>query len=272
MPFEDVLATARSAARAALHVHARHLGRVGVDAWNEKGTADFVTHVDREAEERIIACIRRAFPGHAILAEEGAADGDPRMPDAEWVWVVDPLDGTTNFLHRYPMYAVSIGILHEGEPAAGVVACGPTGQTWWGTRGGGSFLDGERIGVSTLDRLKLALIGTGFPFKAVDRLDDYLDEFRVVIRSTSGVRRAGAAAVDLCHLATGWLDGFWEHMLAPWDVAAGALIAREAGAVVTRLDGGEDILGRNGGMGGILAGNPAIHAALGTLLRERTDA
>lgn len=263
MTYQKELETALAAVRDAARVHARHLGRVGEDAWSEKGTADFVTHVDREAEASILERIRDRFPHHAVLAEEAAAHEGAAgaVPQAEWLWIVDPLDGTTNFLHRYPMYAASVAVAHEGVLVAGAVLNGASGQTWWAARGGGAFRDGRPIAASSLQQLPRALIGTGFPFKTIERLDEYLGQFAAVLRSTSGIRRAGSAALDLCHLASGWFDGFWELSLAPWDVAAGTLIAREAGATVTRMDGDPDILG----FGSILGGNPAIHAALTAL-------
>lgn len=182
---------------------------------------------------------------------------------AEWTWIVDPLDGTTNYLHGYPMYAVSIGIVHCGEPAAGLVLNSASGEVWTAARGAGAFRDGRPIRVSRIHSLRRALIGTGFPSRTVALLPRYTPQLEAALRATSGVRRAGSAALDLCHLATGWFDGFWELTLAPWDVAAGVVIIREAGGVVTRLDGTTDVLGH----GSILAGNPAIHEALGALLR-----
>jgi len=256
----DLLDCALAAARAAVAVHRRHLGQVTADQWSEKGVADFVTDVDREAEARIVEEIRARFPDHAILAEEGGGVGSA---SAEWLWIVDPLDGTTNYLHGYPAYAASVAVAHRGELVAGVVACAATGEEWWAVRGGGAFHDGRPIRVSGLTDLRLALIGTGFPFKAVDRLPEYLRQFDVVLRNTAGIRRAGSAALDLCHVATGYFDGFWELVLYPWDIAAGLLIVREAGGVVSSLDGGRDLLA---GPGGVLAGNPAIHDALGQLL------
>jgi myo-inositol-1(or 4)-monophosphatase len=176
----------------------------------------------------------------------------------DWTWIIDPLDGTTNYLHGYPVYAVSIARRAGGELEAAVVLNSATGEEWTAVRGGGAYLNGARIRVSQIDRLPRALIGTGFPFKALHLLPR-TRAARGGPSRHSGVRRAGSAALDLCHVATGWFDGFWELTLAPWDVAAGALIVREAGGVVTRLDGSEDVLGH----GSILAGNPAIHAALG---------
>jgi len=266
-----VLGVALAAAREAVAIHAAHLGRVETDVWTAKGIADFVTHVDREAEAAILARIRSAFPEHAVLAEEEATrDGAAGvvLPDAEWLWIVDPLDGTTNFLHRYPMYAVSIAAVHRGELVAGAVMSGATNETWCAVRGGGAFKDGQRIHVSAIARLDLALVGTGFPFKTVERLPEYLAQFAAVLRSSSGIRRAGSAALDLCYVAMGSFDGFWELSLAPWDIAAGALIVREAGGVVTRLDGKPEVLAP----GGLLAGNPVIHAALGGLLRDAVAA
>jgi myo-inositol-1(or 4)-monophosphatase len=265
---EELLGVAREAAAAAAEVHRNHAGGVGVERWDEKGVADFVTDVDREAEARIVARIRRSFPDHAILAEEAASA--PGAPDAaaagaEYLWVVDPLDGTTNFLHGYPMYAVSIAVVRSGEPVAAVVCGTATDEVWYASAGGGAFHQGQRIRVSTIDTLPRALIGTGFPFKVLERMDEYTTQFRRVLERTAGVRRAGAASLDLCHVASGYFDGFWELSLAPWDFAAGALIVREAGGVVSRMDG-RPLDVRRGGS--VLAGNPAIHAALSVLLES----
>lgn len=261
---EELLNCALAAARAAAAVHRAHLGQVALEQWSEKGVADFVTYVDREAEDRVVEEIRARFPDHAILAEEGGGEAGGAGPEAaDWLWIVDPLDGTTNYLHGYPAYTASVAVAHRGELVAGVVACAATGEEWWAVRGGGAFHDGRPIRVSSLADLRLALIGTGFPFKATDQLPLYLRQFDVLLRRTAGIRRGGSAALDLCHLATGYFDGFWELVLYPWDVAAGTLIIREAGGIVTALDGREDVLA---GTGAVLAGNPTIHAALGELL------
>ena len=258
------LETARAAAAGAAAVHRRHLGSFGTEVWGEKGFADFVTHVDREAEAVVVDRIVAEFPGHAVLAEEASTAPDavagPAAP--EWLWVVDPLDGTTNYLHAYPMYAVSIAVLERGEPVAGVVLNSASGQEWYATRGGGAYCNGERIRVSDIDRLGQALIGTGFPYRVQYEIPRYLEQLGTVLRTSGGVRRAGAAAVDLCHVASGALDGFWELSLAPWDVAAGVLMIREAGGIATRLDGSQDVIGN----GSLLAGNRYIHAALGAAL------
>lgn len=266
----ELLSVAREAAQDAAAIHREYLGRVEVAAWSEKGTADFVTHVDRQAEAAIVNRIRARFPEHHFLAEEAASErGGPSGVTMgagvdEWTWIIDPLDGTTNYLHCYPVYAVSIGVARAGELQAGFVLNGATGEEWSAVRNGGAFLGGSRIAVSGIDVMSRALIGTGFPFKALHLLPVYTTQLAAVLRATSGIRRAGSAALDLCHVATGWFDGFWELDLSPWDVAAGTLIVREAGGIVTRLDGSPDVLAH----GSVLAGNPVIHAALGELVRD----
>lgn len=260
---DDFARTALHAARLAADVHRRHLGRLEPTDWDEKGAADFVTHVDREAEAVIIGHLRDAHPGHDILAEESADLGDDasiraRFDNADHLWVLDPLDGTTNFLHGYPAFAASVAVAERGEIVAGAVVDGFHGTEWLAWKEGGAWRDGERIGVSAIDRLDRALIGTGFPFKALHLMPDYLRQFDAILRRTSGIRRAGAAAIDLCHVADGRFDGFWELWLAPWDIAAGTLMVREAGGIVTSVDGHHDVRAA----GPILAGNPAIHRQL----------
>ncbi|MFP4623598.1 MAG: inositol monophosphatase family protein [Gemmatimonadota bacterium] len=268
MDSEQLADIALHAARKAAAVHQRHSGALDVEDWDEKGTADFVTYVDREAEQRIIAHIRDCCPGHDTMAEESTNLGDPasvraRFEGSEYLWLIDPLDGTTNFLHGYPAYAASVAVSHAGELVAGAVVDGTTGTGWWAWQGGGAWRDGERIRVSAIDRLDRALIGTGFPFKVLDLIPDYMRQFDAVLRRTSGVRRAGAAALDLCHLADGRFDGFWELWLAPWDIAAGTVIVREAGGVITTPAGDPDVRAA----GAIVAGNPTIHARLLEVLR-----
>ncbi len=256
--------------------------------WAEKKTADFVSFVDREAEQEVVRRITADFPEHRILAEEGtagtvaharealeASGPDPERgsdgPDdsggsdgPDWLWVIDPLDGTTNFLHGYPAYSASVAVLRDGSPEAGAVIAGATGEEWWAARGEGAFMDGGAIRVSEIDRMPQALIGTGFPFKVREHLPRYLQQLDRVIRATSGVRRGGSAALDLCHIASGYFDGFWELVLAPWDIAAGTIIVREAGGLVTTMRGDAGVVGG----GSVLAGNPAIHPQLQALLRE----
>jgi myo-inositol-1(or 4)-monophosphatase len=262
-----LLEVAVEAAREAVGVHHRRLGTVAAGAWTEKGIADYVTDVDLEAERRIVEHIRAAFPGHGILAEEAASRGAGDASSAthgEWLWIIDPLDGTTNYLHRYPMYAASIAVARDGELMAGVVASGASDEVWTAVRGEGARRNGDAIHVSETREMGRALIGTGFPFKVPAAIPGYLEQLGRVLPRSAGVRRAGAAAVDLCHVASGWLDGFWELSLAPWDVAAGALIVREAGGLVSRLDGESDVIGMSGSL---LAGNATVHAALDEILK-----
>jgi myo-inositol-1(or 4)-monophosphatase len=201
-----------------------------------KGTSDFVSEADLEAQRAAVAVIAERHPDHRVLAEEGDASGGQAMAGPP-LWVIDPIDGTTNFLHGHPMYAVSVAVVVGGEPEAGVVACPSTGERWWATRGGGAFKSGRAIRVSSPPDLRTALVGTGFPFKALHHLDEYLGQLGRVLRSSAGVRRGGSASLDLAYLATGSLDAFWEIDLQPWDVMAGVLLIREAGGVVARMDG-----------------------------------
>ncbi len=273
MEIGSILACGIRAAEAAAAVHGRYAGTVDASQWVEKGAADFVTHVDREAEAVIIGMIGDAFPSHSVLAEEAAtvtSGSDWVAPPATdgWTWIIDPLDGTTNFLHGYPMYGVSIAASLDGVLQAGVVRNSISGETWWATRGGGAFRDGAAIQVSGQSDMRRALIGTGFPFKALDLLPTYLAQFDRVLRNSAGIRRAGSAALDLCHVASGYFDGFWEMSLQPWDLAAGTLIVREAGGIVTNLEGSEQVVAT----GSVLAGNPVIYDRLASLLRaERGD-
>ena len=255
--YKAVLEVASRAARAAAEVHERHLGQVKADDWSSKGISDFVSFVDHEAEAEILSHVRQAFPTHHILAEEShSAENAEGAESAEWVWIVDPLDGTTNFLHRFPMYCASIGVLHRGAPVVAAVACSATQQEWTAYAGGGAYCNGERIHVSEIP-FRRALIGTGFPFKLPQILPTYLRQFEHIIRDVSDIRRGGSAALDLCYLANGFLDGFWELDLRPWDYAAGVLMIREAGGIVTGLDGSDPEWAADGG--GIIAGNPSVY-------------
>lgn len=241
-----LLEAARESAAAAAAVHAEARGGMDPSRWSEKGRSDFVTEVDVEAERRIVELLLRRFPGHAILAEEGSGDGTagdrseggpPGAPEQERIlWIIDPLDGTTNWLHGYPEHAVSLAAADAAGPRVGLVLNSATGERFEAVRGAGARRDGTPIRVSEIARLRHALVGTGFPFKQLDSLPSYLETFSRVLRATSGIRRAGSAALDLCDLACGRLDAFFEYWLMPWDVAAGALIVREAGGVFEPLE------------------------------------
>jgi myo-inositol-1(or 4)-monophosphatase len=229
-----MLEVARRAADAAAQVHREGRGRFDPAEWTEKGRSDFVTEVDIEAEQRILQIIGETFPTHDVMAEEGT---DDRATGTSGIrWIIDPLDGTTNWLHGYPEYAVSLAAEDEEGLLVGLVLNSATGERFEATRGGGATCDGSPIRVSTVANLEHALVGTGFPFKKTELLPAYLATFERVLRGTSGIRRAGAAALDLCDLACGRLDTFFEYWLMPWDVAAGALIVQEAGGVFERLE------------------------------------
>jgi myo-inositol-1(or 4)-monophosphatase len=194
---------------------------------------DFVTRVDHAAEEAIIETVRKAYPDHAVLAEESGISAG----HAEYQWIVDPLDGTTNFIHGFPQYCVSIAIRHRGALAHGVIYDPLKNELFTASKGRGAFLNDRRIRVSKCLRLDDALIGTGFPFKETARLELYTKQLKNIMQTAAGVRRAGAAALDLAYVACGRLDAFWEMGLSAWDMAAGALMIMEAGGLVSALDG-----------------------------------
>jgi myo-inositol-1(or 4)-monophosphatase len=266
----DLLNLAEAAARRA----GAFLASVGdppdPSAWTVKGQRDFVTEVDRESERLIGAELLPGAPGSRMLGEElsptGSADG--------LVWVVDPLDGTTNFLHRVPVWAVSIAAAVDGALQAGVVFDVPRGVlygaalgsgAWQATSAGGAPVrSGTPLSVSTVADPALALVGTGFPFKDIGRIDEYQRQFAAVAAATSGIRRPGAAALDLADVAAGRFDGFWELELAPWDIAAGLLLVRESGGVATDF-GGRAVAAEHSG---VVAGNPRIHDWLMGVLRN----
>jgi myo-inositol-1(or 4)-monophosphatase len=219
----------------------------------KKSHADFVSEVDRAAERVIVETLLEAYPGHAILAEEGGAQGQ-----SEYVWIIDPLDGTTNFLHGVPQYAVSIGLQHNGVLTQAVVYDPTKNDLFTATRGRGAFLNDKRIRVSKRKELADSLIGTGFPYTRFEHMDAYLAIFKDVMQSTAGMRRPGAASLDLAWTAAGRFDGFFETALKPWDIAAGCLLITEAGGIVTDLAGNQNQLAS----GHLLAGNPHIHEQL----------
>jgi myo-inositol-1(or 4)-monophosphatase len=235
-------------------------------AWDRKARTDFVTDVDREAERLIGETVLPAVPGSRLMGEETAGAADRAGAGEGLVWVVDPLDGTTNYLHGYPMYAVSIGAIQDGAPVAAVVVDVVRDRVYRATAGGGAWCGERRLQVSTVTDPSLALLGTGFPFKAPasERLDEYLAQFRRLLPHSSGIRRCGSAALDLAHVAEGRLDGFWEIGLAAWDVAAGLLLVREAGGVATDLAGNPS----PAAPGDFVVGNPAIHGWLLDQLRR----
>jgi myo-inositol-1(or 4)-monophosphatase len=218
---------------------------------------DFVTEVDKAAEAAIIEILHRAYPDHAILAEESGAKAGS-AGESEYTWIIDPLDGTTNFIHGFPQYAVSIGLRHKGVLQQGVVYDPTKNELFTATRGRGAFLNERRIRVSKRAQLNEALIGTGFPFRDLASLDEYVGMFREITARTAGIRRAGAAALDIAYVAAGRLDGFWEMGLSPWDMAAGALLVQEAGGLIGDFRGDAGYLES----GRVVCGNPKVFAQL----------
>ncbi len=259
----DLLRLVVQAAREAADVIRDAAPRRGSIDWQSKGATDFVSEVDLAAEARILARLTAALPSATVLAEESAAHTAPERLVRGLALVIDPLDGTTNFLHGYPEYAVSIAVLEDGEPVAAVVYDVPGDECFTATAGGGSQLNGQPIRVSTITEPTRALIGTGFPFKDPADIPAYQAQMSRVMAQVSGVRRPGAASIDLASVAAGRFDAFWEHMLAPWDFAAGMLLVREAGGEATDLQGAHL---RALGPSGVLAGNPVMRGWLANVL------
>ncbi|MBK6617447.1 MAG: inositol monophosphatase family protein [Nitrosomonas sp.] len=226
-----------------------------------KAHSDFVSEVDRAAEEAIIKILLDAYPDHSILAEESGKSG--QVGKSEYQWIIDPLDGTTNFLHGFPKYCVSIALLHRGVLSQAVIYDPVSDELFTASRGGGAFLNDHRIRVSKRIQLGESLIGTGFPFRDFTHMEAYLAMFKDLIPKAAGIRRPGSAALDLAYVAAGRYDGFWEAGLAPWDIAAGCLLILEAGGMVSDLEGNGQYLKS----GQVVAGNPKIFAQLLQIFR-----
>ncbi len=232
----------------------KRLDRIKVE---KKGRNDFVSEADYAAEQAVIEVIRKHYPDHAIVAEESGRQGE-----SEYEWIIDPLDGTTNFLHGFPVFCVSVGVLHNGRIEHGAVYDPLRQEMFTASRGQGAQLESHRIRVSGRTDLSRALLGTGFPYRdSNEAFDPYMNMLVAAMKNTAGVRRAGAAALDLCYVACGRFDAFWETGLKSWDLAAGALIIREAGGIISGLDGSENFLDT----GHVLAGTPKIYSALARL-------
>lgn len=245
------------AARSAGDLILRSTDNIGHLQVDQKGKNDFASEVDRKSEREIINIIRAAYPDHAILAEEsGAHKGN------EFVWIIDPLDGTTNFLHGFPQYAVSIALKHKGKLEVGVIYDPLRDELFTARRGGGAMLNNRRIRVTRQSSMKGALIGTGFPFKTAAHLDAYVGMFKAITTDSAGIRRAGSAALDLAYVAAGRLDGFWEIGLMEWDMAAGVLLIKEAGGVVTDFSFND----KYSESGNLIAGNPKMHQLMYQLI------
>ena len=258
-----MLTIAVKAARRAGHIISRASLDLSQLTVSTKQQSDYVTEVDKAAEAAILEVIREAYPSHAILAEESGSLG----PDSEYQWIIDPLDGTTNFIHGFPQYAISIGLAHKGVLQQAVVYDTNRNELFTATKGAGAFLNEKRIRVSKRARLAESLIGTGFPYRSFGHIEAYLAIFRELTEKTSGMRRPGAASLDLAYVAAGRLDGFWEFGLSPWDMAAGALLIAEAGGLVGDLRGEPDYLAS----GNIVAGTPKIFSQLLQVLAPHLD-
>ena len=255
-----MLNTAVKAARAAGAL----INRAALDVEKLQVTAkshnDFVTEVDQAAEQAIIETLLTAYPGHGILAEEsGRAHG---AKDSDYLWIIDPLDGTTNFIHGFPVYAVSIALAYRGQVQQAVVYDPARNDLFYASKGRGAYLNDRRLRVSKRTRMLESLIGTGFPFRKGDNFKRYLQMFEQVSQSCAGLRRPGAAALDLCYVAAGYYEGFFETGLNPWDIAAGSLMITEAGGLIGNFTGESDYLFQRE----VVAGNPKIYGQLVQIL------
>lgn len=253
-----MLNIATKAAREAGNIILRNIDKLDRLTIHVKAQNDFVTQVDLKAEEVIINELKTAYPAHGILAEESGRYNE----DSEYQWIIDPLDGTTNFLHGFPQYAVSIGLQYKGRMEVAVVFDPVKNELFTASRGDGAQLNGRRIRVTEQKGLKGALLGTGFPFKQPQHLDTYLATFKAVHPEAAGIRRAGSAALDLAYVAAGRLDGFWEIGLSSWDMAAGVLLIREAGGIVTDFSGEGNYLETGNVVAGSNKTYPALYEAI----------
>jgi myo-inositol-1(or 4)-monophosphatase len=256
---DPMLTIAVRAARAAGEIIVRALDRVDLINVTPKGRNDFVSDVDRQAEREIVNILQRAYPTHAVLGEEEGFQG---AASSEFVWVIDPLDGTTNFLHGFPQFAVSIALFYRGKVEKGVIYDPIKQELFTGARGAGASLNNRRLRVTRKKGITGALLGTGIPFKDQSFIDAYLAMLKSLLKDAAGIRRAGSAALDLAYVAAGRFDGFWEIGLQKWDMAAGVLLVQEAGGIVTDIEGGD----RYFETGSIIAGTPKVHAAMQELI------
>ncbi len=256
----EFLDTAIEAAKLAGKFILENLGKITARDIDLKHASDFVTTVDRESEKIIIETIKENYPDHHILAEESLKES----AGYEYRWIIDPLDGTTNYIHGYPVFSVSIAMEYRGEIILGVTFDPLRDELFWSEKGEGAFLNCAPLKVSERNDLRECLITTGFPFRKKDLIDPYLRLFKNLFLKVSDMRRAGSAALDLAHLACGKCDGFFEIGLSPWDIAVGSLLIQEAGGIITDFGGEDDYLQT----GNIVAGNPAVQR---DILREVKD-
>lgn len=256
-PMEPMLSIALRAARKAAEIIERSVERIDLLVIEQKGRNDFVSEIDRKAEQEVIYNLKKAYPDHCFLGEESGKTGNS---ESDYCWVIDPLDGTTNFLHSIPHFAVSIACLYKGQPLHAVVLNPMTREEFTASKGKGATLNDRRIRVTTRKDMDGALIGTGVPFNgfAFNNIDPYLDCLKEVAGQTAGVRRAGSAALDLAYVAAGRFDGYWEMNLQAWDMAAGVLLVKEAGGMISDFKGGSDYMDS----GNVVCGTPKVFKPL----------
>jgi myo-inositol-1(or 4)-monophosphatase len=259
-PVDEFLKTAVSAARRAADVILVNLGRLTTADIETKQAFDFVTKIDKWSEAVILETIRGKFPHHLFLSEETQR----QESDGNYRWIIDPLDGTTNFIHSYPVFSISIALEYREEIIVAAVFDPVRDELFHAVKGGGSFLNSKRISVSDITILEKSLISTGFPFRKKEIIDLYLRLFREIFSGVSDIRRAGSAAIDLAYIAAGRIDGFFELNLGPWDIAAGSLLVREAGGVITDFSGGDEYLHT----GNVIAGNKSIHNEMHKIINQ----
>ena len=256
----NLLETAKTAAHEAGKILLEHFGKINKSDIRKKSENDFLSFVDESSEKKIIEIIRSNFPDHEILAEESGSD-NIKSP---YRWIIDPLDGTTNYLNRIPVFAVSIAVEYEKEIITGVVYDPIHKEMFWAEKGNGAFCNGSQISVSTTCALDESFIATGFPFKCKNVLKEYLNVFNAIFSRCTGARRLGSAAIDLAYIACGKFDGFWEIGLKPWDIAAGAILITEAGGTITDFWDKPNYMNSSY----VLASNKKIHTTLGEIIRE----
>lgn len=266
---QPMLNIALRAARSAGELIVRSMDRMDSLSVNEKDSKDYVTQVDRAAEKVIVQAILKAYPDHGILGEEGgsiAGQGE----GSEYQWIIDPLDGTTNFIHGVPHFAVSIACKYRGRLEHAVVYDPVLDEEFVASRGRGAMLNDRRIRVTKRAGLGHAVLATGFPFRSgqMEHIDNYLGMFRTLAEQSAGIRRAGAASLDLAYVAAGRYDGFWEYGLSEWDMAAGALLIQEAGGLISDFAGGHQFLDK----GHVVAGNPKCFKAILTSIQPHVPA
>lgn len=256
---QPLINIATTAARNASRIIIRSLDRLDTIKISEKHHNDFVTEIDQQSEQEIIATIRKSYPDHAIWGEEGGQSGK-----SDYTWIIDPIDGTTNFLHGHPHFSISIGIQYKDKIEHGLIYDPLRQELFTATRGGGAFLNDRRIRVGTRKSLTGSLIATGFNSKTIGYLPQYLKILSKLLPEAAGVRRSGSAALDFAYVAAGRVDGFWEFTLSPWDMAAGLLLVKEAGGWVTDFDEKENYFST----GNVIAANQKIHKLLLQIIQE----